>query len=57
MNPLIFWVEREVAFPITRYRRISFQTVPKKRLLYFDAMVFKELKVQSQEDKLDVKIF
>ena len=33
MNPLIFWVEREIAFFTTPYKRIFFQIVPKGRLL------------------------
>ena len=46
MNPLIFWVKRKVVFLIILYRRIFFQIILEKRLLYFNAMVSNELLAQ-----------
>ena len=42
----MFWVEQEVVFPTILYRRISFQIVPKGRLLYFNAIIPGELIAQ-----------
>ena len=56
MNPLIFWVEREIVFPITLYRSIPVQIVLKERLLYFNTIVPGELKVRLQEKKSQIEV-
>ena len=56
INSSIFWVEEEVVFFTTLYINFSFQTVLKKRLLYFNIMAFKELEARLQKKKLDIKL-
>ena len=56
MNSLIFWAKREIAFPTTLHKRIPFQTVLKERLLYFNTIILKELKIRFRENKTEVKV-